>query len=482
LTQSIAKDLKANFYEFFKFYWKYVEPVPLVDNWHIKYLCDVLQEAGERLIRREEKKYDICINVPPGSSKSRIASVLFPLWCWVNKPTMKQICSGYSSKLSIKFSRDSRDILQHEDFQLMFPEVVLRKDQHGVSEYGTEAGGVRWSVGFTGTVTGMHADLIIIDDPLKAESANSKLDIETANRVITDTLSTRKTDSEVSLTILIMQRLHENDATATFLKRNKKVKHICLPGELTDKVNPPELKEFYVDGLLDPKRGNRSVLESRRDILKDRGYASQVLQNPVAESIAIFNPKDWVEYNITPPFDFIVQSWDTAFKEKENNDYSVGTTWGLNIDGFWLIDIFRAKLNPYFLEQEIVNQYEKHNPHLILIEDAASGQSIIPSLENKTNLPIEGIKPMNKIVRANIIQPRHQQGLMHIPAKFEGKLNFLSEHTAFPNGTHDDQVDSTTIAVQYLEAMYETLVKDANYNCQSKRSYDLPKDETVNFV
>jgi predicted phage terminase large subunit-like protein len=461
VINSYGGKCKDNFYEFFKYFWSVVDDAELHDNWHIKYLCDELQSAAESVFENKPKKHDLVINVPPGSTKSMICSVLFPVWCWVNQAGLRFIVSSYSSSLADDFAIKSRDIINSPDFKQMYSDITLRIDRNQIKKYENNHKGVRFSMGFNGTITGKHGDIIIIDDPLKADDAYSSTKREHANRIITNTLSRRKRDNKVSLTILIMQRLHEDDPSAVFLKR-KKIKHICLPGKLTDKVFPDEVKQYYVDGLLDPFRLDEDVLDEAKTDMGSFGYSAQILQDPIDSETAIFNPSWWMRYDSLPGFNFKLQTWDTAFKKGQFNDYTVCETWGLNINGFYLIDTYRNKMTFPDLVQETKNQFNKYTPNIILIEDTASGQSLIQQLQRDTKLPIKAWPAMDKVVRAHEVSPRIEAGQVYLPYQAKWLQEFLSEHSSFPNSTHDDQVDCTGISLQYLLPIFNRMHRGAS--------------------
>ncbi|ROL60068.1 hypothetical protein D9V86_09865 [Bacteroidetes/Chlorobi group bacterium ChocPot_Mid] len=456
--KSYGEDLKKNFYEFFQFFWSVIDDAKLIDNWHIKFLCDELQKAAENVINNRPKENDVVINIPPGTTKSNICSVLFPVWCWIRKPSLRFIVSSFSSSLASDFAIKSRDVVLSDEFRIMYPDIVLRMDRNQIMKYENNHKGVRYSVGFNGTITGKHADIILIDDPLKAEDAFSRTKRTHANRIITHTLSRRKRDNKVTLTILIMQRLHEDDPTTEFLKRTK-VKHICLPGVLTDYVKPEEVKKNYVNGLLDPVRLDRESLSEAKKELGTFGYASQILQNPVDDETAIFNPQWWQRYHSLPLMTNTIQVWDTAFEKGQHNDYSVCATWGINMNGFYLINIFRDKITFPELVAQSKKQFDIYKPSIVIIEQKASGHSLIQQLKHETKIPIRGYDPQDKdkVVRAHEVSPRIESGQVFLPADATWLDEFLAEHHVFPNGAHDDQVDTTSMALKYLIPKFDKM-------------------------
>lgn len=216
-----AERCRRSFYEFFKEFWDTIESVELIDNWHIKYICDELQEVYHKWELKESQK-DLYINVPPGSSKSTMALQLFPVWLWVRNPSIRTISSSYSSDLSTAHAVKSRDCIASDKFKLYYSNVVqIKSGEDNKTWYKNSKKGERYATSTGGTVTGMHADFILIDDPINPKKAYSKTERDNANKHISETLSTRKTDKNRTVTIVIMQRLHEEDATGKALKERK---------------------------------------------------------------------------------------------------------------------------------------------------------------------------------------------------------------------------------------------------------------------
>ena len=259
LEASVCED---SFYEFVKRFWDTVIPEEPVWNWHIEYLCDEIQEVVERVIRGEPKAYDLIINISPGSTKSTICSVMLPAWTWTRAPTFRFICGSYAYMLAMDLSRKSRLIIRSEKYQELWPEFAISEDQNTKGFFANTEGGGRIAVGTGGSITGFHAHVIVVDDPIDPNASFSEADLENANNWMRETLPTRKVDKAVTPTILIMQRLHQDDPTGNWLDRAKPgdLKHICLPAEGTDNISPPESETCYRDGLMDIIRLPRNVL------------------------------------------------------------------------------------------------------------------------------------------------------------------------------------------------------------------------------
>jgi len=204
----------------------------------MEYLCNELQKVAQLVIDRKPKDYDVIINIPPGTSKSTIVTVMLPAWCWIKDPSIRSLTASYSSSLSTDHAVKSRDIIKSDKFTQYFPYIEIKKDQDNKTHYKNTEGGERYATSVTGSITGFHAHLLIVDDPLNPKEASSEVERERANNFMDVTLSTRKVSKSVTPTILVMQRLHEADCTGNWLdKKGKDLKHICLPGELSNDVS-----------------------------------------------------------------------------------------------------------------------------------------------------------------------------------------------------------------------------------------------------
>lgn len=168
----------------------------------------------------------------------------------------------------------------------------------------------------------------------------------------------------------------------------------------------------------------------------------------------IFRRSWWNYYELgeAPPPVFTLQAWDTAFKEKTWNDFSVGATWGMSRTGFYLLDIWREKAEYPKLRKACKDLYATWNPSIVLVEDKASGQSLVQDIRFDTRIPIIAVKAdKSKITRASVITGVVESGRCFLPTYAPWLKAFLDEHDEFPGGTFDDQVDTTSIALAYLK-------------------------------
>lgn len=449
---------RRSFFYFVQKFWEVIIRENPVYNWHIPYLCEEMEAIAKIVVARQKKPHDLVINIPPGSTKSTITTIMFPAWIWVMDPTIRVITNSYSADLSIEHAIKSRDIIQSDEYKRLFPEVRLRIDKAAKSSYENTSTGARYTTSTGGTITGKHAHIIINDDPVNPAQALSTAMREGANEH-TKTLSSRKVDKQNSITITIMQRLHEKDVTGYLLaKKGENIKHICLPAEVSDKVKPAELRDKYQDGLLDVKRMSREILQESRVDLGSRGYAGQFDQNPVAEGGNIIK-KAW--FPTMPAQEFhkrhnkepIVFFIDTAYTSDAENDPS-GILATCRIENTLYL-IHGRKVYKKFPDlvrfiPDYVADKGYNSSSSIRIEPKANGLSVIDQLRELTSLNVvKTPSPMDdKEVRLNAASPTIEAGRVVI-VEGDWADEFLEEVTGFPAKVHDEYVDLLCYATDY---------------------------------
>lgn len=460
LVRSICK---SSFYDFVKEFWSIISKARPVWNWHIEYLCDELQYMAERVFRGQKKLHDLVVNISPGTTKSTIMSVMFPIWCWTRMPEFQFIGASYTADLARDLSMKSRDIVQSDHFKRIFPEIQIREDQNTKGLFKNKQGGWRYAVGINGMVTGMHAHFIVIDDPLDPQMALSDADIKSANAWIVNTLSTRKVEKSVTPIALVMQRLHQDDPTARFLKQ-KNVKHINLPAEITSKDNvvPKDLEKYYKDGLMDPVRLSQEVLDEERS-KGELYYASQFLQDPAPEGGAMFKvDRIKVSREVPKRWRRLVRFWDKA-GTRDGGAYTVGVLMGLDTDGrYWILDVIRGQWDSWERER-IIRDAALKDGWKVLVgveqepgsggkESAEGTHRRITQLRGPKDQPFRckivkvDITTGGKVARADPFSVVvNQRNVYLVDSSDEEGWNkeWLEEHRYFPNSRNKDQVDAT---------------------------------------
>ncbi len=467
------------YYQFFKRAWREIEPnSPFVDNWHIKYLCDILEAEAHRISKRELKTSDYIVNISPRSSKSSIISVFYCPWVWTLYPWIKFLGSSHSNGLSLEHSTLARDLIQTEWYQSHWGDVFqLSSDQNVKGFFANDKRGRRVAVSVGAKIAGKGADIITVDDLLDIEEANSQVEIEKANNHWNNAIRNRLNDQKTGLRVLVMQRLHENDPTGSTLKLiPEEYIHINIPAELTNEskgtpydVQPKELEQFYKDGLFFPERFPKNLLDQFKK-LGEKNYANQFLQRVSVAGGNIFKRKDFKFYTQLPKvFEKQIQVWDMSFKEGEDNSFVVGQVWGRLEGKNYLIHQYRKQVGFSEARRAVLMQAHAY-PHArkIFIEDKANGPAIEDSLRKIVPGRLELWKPgsASKESRMMAIAYVVENGNVYVPEPSIAPwvIEFLNECDTVPNATFNDQADSMTIALTILDGKgTENLKKLLNF-------------------
>lgn len=466
-----------SFYHFLKYFWGVVSPHEFKTNWHIEYLCRELELLAYRVADRKPKLYDLIINIPPGTTKTIMCSIMFPAWCWTKWTWMRFICASYSGALSLESADYCRDLIKSSEFQEIYPDVGIKEDKDTKSnfkivkrEYNqrTKAwrslpGGNRFTTSVGGTLTGFHGDILIVDDPLNPTQAASDLELATANHWMEQTLSTRKTDKSVTPTILVMQRLHQDDPSGHWLDKEGekvKVKHICLPGEINQfrsKVHPPELISYYKEGLMDPVRLPWSALDELKVKMGDFVYAGQVGQNPVPPGGAMFKVDRFTPVASLPSDVHrmcTIRYWDKAGTAGAGA-YTAGVKMIALYNGKFIVeDCRRGRWSSEERESVIRDTAVADGSDVIIWieQEPGSGgkESAEATIRNLAGFVVYAERPTgDKTVRAQSYSVQVNNGNIQI-LNGDWNKSFVEEHRFFPYGTYKDQVDAAAGAFNKL--------------------------------
>ena len=457
---------RKSLFETLKMVWHCIIAEDPVWNWHIEYVCDEIQEVCERVFRREEKAYDLIVNVPPGSSKSTIISVVAPMWCWANDPSMRILVATHQAELGTDLSRKSREVLTNELSYLpgmtfaKLHDIKIKKDLDGKTHFGNTYNGERMICTVGGkSPMGRHANLIVTDDPIDPEAVFSDAKILAANRYLTNTLPSRMVNKNVTPMITVMQRLHQNDPTGHMIKRYETsgmpYKHICIPAEVTDDVKPPELANQYRDGLLDPVRLPKRVLQGIRGT-SEYTYASQYLQTPIPVGGGLFKTDLLRERTRTdvPQMVRTVRYWDKAASH-ETGDWTSGVKMGIAEEGnFWILNVRRFQKHTDARERAIQATAKVDGQSCMIGMEQEPGSagidSITASIRGLAGYNVKAEKVTGeKAVRAEPFATQVNAGNVYMKMA-DWNDDFLEEAAYFPNSTHKDQCDAAAGAFRLI--------------------------------
>ena len=459
LLASICQD---SFYDFLQEFWEELIPDKPIWNWHVRFLCEELQVVAERVMTGKSREYDLVINIPPGSTKSTICSIAFPAWVWTRWPHARFICGSYEHSLALELSRKCRDLLRSEKYRACFPRVQLRDDQDTKGYFVTTLNGSRFAVGSGGSAIGRHAHFLIVDDPIDPNAALSDAELRSTNTWMDEHLSQRVVNKDVSTTILVMQRLHQNDPTGNMLGKKTPVRHICLPAELDDNVSPSECVKWYKEDLLDPVRLSAKALARALKTLGEYGYAAQFRQSPVPRGGGMFKV-DRIVVD-TPPAQFrrVVRYWDKAGTQR-GGAFTVGVKMGLDRnDLIWILHVVRGQWSSDDREN-IILQTAKLDGRSVSIgmeqEPGSSGkESYERSAKRLMGFHVRADRVTgDKELRADAFSTSVNSGLVRVPVDAPWLPDYLDELRYFPFSKYKDQVDSSSGAFNLLVALRRTI-------------------------
>lgn len=423
----------------------------LTPNWHVDCVCHQLEkmitgQAAPRLV----------INQPPRSLKSFIVTVCLPAWLLGRDPTKLIICASYSEDLANKFSRDCRALIESSFYNRIFPAMKLNRKKVTESEFETTRRGFRLATSVGGTLTGRGGDVLIIDDPVKANDANSQVVLDGAVEWFRNTALSRLDDRAKSLIIVTQQRLHVRDLSGMLIDSGwPKLVFPAIAIEPEDyNISDDEKYHRPIGELLQPARNSADELEDMRRTVGSHIFAGQFQQNPTPPEGNMIKAAWLPRYEKMPErykFKRVTLSCDPAGKTGENNDYSAIVVVGLCEKANYILEVQRGRWGLMQLQDRITVIAAQWKPELIIVEDTSSGVSLIPLLRERTNLSVVGRHPKDsKEARMARHVGRFEAGRMLLPGEALWLADFEDELLAFPNGRYDDQVDALMLYLDWF--------------------------------
>ena len=519
-TMLQAENMRREMRQFVKGAWPTVEPgAPFVGGPHIDAICDHLTFVSLGDID------DLIINIPPRHSKSTICAVIWPAWEWTWNPSEQWLFSTYAQDLTIRDSVKCRRLIQSPWYQERYGHVFhLSGDLNQKKRFDNNRNGYRLATSVGGTATGEGGDKIVVDDAHNMKEINSDTIREGVLTWWSDVMSTRGNNPKRLGRVIIAQRGHHKDLPGYCLQQGGWV-HLNLPGYYRKKTHcvtkalrkgrdhdpstqpPAKLERFAEplrkgeliwedwrkkdDQLLAPKRFGQDEMSKLQRELTLRAFEAQIQQNPSAEGGNILKEQHWRKWEDAemPPFDMIIQSYDTAFEEDEENDFSARTTWGIfewkeqpGPDMPWqlrfagqprfcalMLERMNERLSFPDLREEAKRSYEQWKPDRILIEKKASGHSLIQELK-RAGLPVTKVKVTDsKWARAHAASLVLERGcIWYVPRRWSQEV--ITQCANFPTDENDDMVDTVTMTALWLRRRW-----NAEY-------LDEDDDEEVNLM
>ncbi|UOF76998.1 large terminase [Caudoviricetes sp.] len=457
LEQVRAEKARRSLREFARQAWPILEPqTPLKWGWAVDAICDHLEAVTRGDIRR------LLMNVPPGTMKSLLTSVIWPAWEWIDNPHLRYLGTAHKQDLAVRDNTKCRRLIQSDWYQRHWP-VVLTGDQNAKTKFENDKTGFREAMAFA-SMTGSRGDRVILDDPHSVDDANSRVKLASDVLTFREALPSR-VNNEHSAIVIIMQRLAEGDVSDAALELG--YEHLMIPMRYEGKskcvVGPGDPRKE--DGeLMFPERFPEKAVRELEISLGSYGAAGQLQQRPSPRGGGVLKSSWFGRYKELPKMVARRIYADTAQKTAERNDYSVFECWGLGDNGkIYLIDLLRGKWEAHELETRAINFWEKHLEHdqwlscplsAMKVEDKSSGTGLVQNIRKRGRIPIVGIpRTKDKFSRACDAQGSLEAGLVCIPEVAPWVSDFCGEVDSFTkDDTHafDDQIDPMLDAINDL--------------------------------
>lgn len=465
------RECERNLAEFTRAAWHLIEPgTKLVWNWHLDVICTYLEHFFRGDIKR------LILNIPPGSMKSILLSVMGPAWVWTWRPESRFINLTNELGLATRDSLRMRQIIQSDWYQSRW-EVNIAPDQREKMHFANDSQGFRQGLGLTGNITGKRGNFLLIDDPMDAKKAFSDVENQTCVDTYDQAVSSRLNDLENDGIALIMQRLRTDDLSGHLLtKKKQKWVHCRIPMEYegVPAYNPVRDLGTQYTNLIDPRKDEgelmfparfpQSVVDALKEDLGQFGSAGQLQQLPSPKGGGIIKRhywRKWPKYKPLPTCLHIFASYDTAYSERDIKSaaYTARTTWGVFKDeindraAVILLECWHDRVGYPALRKIAKEHHREWDCDRLLIERKASGQSLLQDMR-RLRIPICGYNPgkADKIERAHLITPVFEAGLVYYPDR-QWAVDFIDHVTLFPTGPPPsaDYTDTVTQACQYLK-------------------------------
>ena len=488
---------------FVRYFWHVLEPgTPFVEGAPLEAMCEHLEAVTSGEITR------LLTNVPPGFMKSLLTNVFWPAFEWgpMELPHIRYVTFSYSSSLTERDNEKFRILITSPEYQALYGDVV-KAVKVGERKVSNTRHGWKLASSVGGVGTGERGDRIILDDPHNIKESESEVVRQETIRWFRESMSSRLNNMETGAKVVIMQRVNEEDVSGTITRDLGDYEHLMIPMEFSwEQVTDEKTGEPYTTSigwydyrwrpnpedcngeLAWPERFPETIIPSMKKDAGPFAWASQYQQVPNPRGGGIFQLEWWqpaeplMSNGKYPPFSYVVASLDGAYTEKEENDPSALTVWGIfqNEHGYnrvMLVHSWRKRLQfsgpkmdilpgehessyivrtrPYWgLVEWVAYSCNRYKVDMLLIEAKASGISAAQSLRNSHaragwNIQLIDPKKLDKMARALAVQPTFSQEMVYAPDR-EWAEEVQDEMAKFPRGKYDDLTDSATQAIKHL--------------------------------
>lgn len=460
---------------------------------HHRLICEALQQVLDRKITR------LMIFAGPGTAKSSYVSKRFIAYAVAYRQGIKIINASHTKALAAKHGRESRNYVMQPGYRVIWPECAVSADQQARDDWATTAGSEVFSIGLDGAAAGRRADILAIDDPFTGRiQADSPTERESRWNIYNADLRGRLRKG--GAIILMHTRWHDDDIAGRLLPEEydgesgwieDRFGELWLVLNLQMECKHPEcdLLGRQYDELLWPEWFPAAKIAQEKKSIGMREYNAQYQGIPKDKKGGVLPAALWRKWpSDTPPVvEYVVQSYDTAFSEGEENDFSARTTWGVfdiyndaNADvlsALWkatgnkevqryhavLLERLNVRVAFPELKKMAVDGFETFKPDRVLIENKASGQSLIQELR-RGRIPVKAVNPNktgSKTTRGHVASVCFEQGCVWYMDR-DWAREVINQCAKFPAGKHDDLYDTVTQTLIWLRRTYHLQFKGEN--------------------
>ena len=505
---------EGSLWEFVRDAWKYIDSSEFQSCWAIEALCDHLECLTLGHIKR------LLVNISPRSGKTNVASVCWPAWTWARSeqaflsgPQVRFLCASYNDDLALISATKMRRLILSPFYQKFWGNrFMLAWDQSGKSNFENTKGGGRVSTSVRGSLLGLGADALLVDDPHHTETETVIETDADRKRVASwwrELSGTRLNDPKRSAIAVIMQRLHMEDLSGLILDSDEEFTHLCVPmefdsGRTYSTIKLPQYDDDEPwndprteDGeLMWPERFGPKELQRMKDALGPWMSAGRLQQLPVPKGGGIIQRLWWRQWDQEeaqkyglvwsgarkefPEFNLVVASLDTNFGIKQENDYNALTVWGIFNDKVgnrrammayaWnkrlplhgeVVSAFPNETKLMFEERQkqswglvewVADTCKRYRVKRLLIENKARGYDVaaeIQRLYRRENWGVELVNPVgDKVTRGHSVVPLFTDGVIWAPDTKWADA-VITQCSLVPKAAHDDMYDTVTMFLHW---------------------------------
>lgn len=427
---------------------------------------ELMAEAFERIIAGKLRR--LIISMPPRHTKSEFGSVLLPAFFLGHFSDKKILHASHTQDLTANFGRKIRDLIDEQSYRDIFPETVLKSDAKSAGKWQTTKGGQYYAAGVGGALAGRGGDLTIIDDPISEQDLTDGAFDQCWEWFQS---GPRQRQQPGGAIVIIMTRWSRKDLVGRLLTKMAKdpmaeqYEYIEFPALMYE--DGFEGNDDHIEDSLWPEYWPVDAMLAVKNSIAKHLWDAQYMQKPTGKGSAILTKdmiQTWPSDKPLPPMEFELQSYDTAFDEKEQNDPTGYTRWGAfrpagKINGRWYdgsrlhficLNAVKKRMEFPDLKRFAIAEKRQFNPDTVLVEKRATGLPFAQELF-RAGIPVETFTPTrgtgDKMVRLNSVVTLFENGLIWVPEGYKWAEDLVEDLCDFPNADEDDLVDSTSMAL-----------------------------------